>query len=257
MSLEELASIYDSSLNANDREVLAVILKEERNIRELNSVQLAEYLHISRTTLTRLLHKLGIAHYAEFKLLLSGKKFDEPVAPIALSEIVAGYHSIIDELKEHDYTSICRMIYEARTVYLYGTGNEQKAFIEEFKRVLLLRGKHCITLFDIGEVQAAAPRFQKNDVLIAVSLSGENQEALQIIKAAQAAVHTVSFTRWQNNSLARICQSNIYVSTRTIFSLQSQSYEMVAAFYVLLDILSVRYTETVNKIKEEAVHGNH
>ena len=56
----------------------------------------------------------------------------------------------------------------------------------------------------------------------------------------------MSITRWNNNALARLAEYNLYVGTRVVHKGQDQSYEMIAAFYMLLDILSVRYLEFVN-----------
>ena len=65
-----------------------------------------------------------------------------------------------------------------------------------------------------------------------------------MVRAAQErGLGTIAFTRWANNTLARMCQENLYVGTKTVNQPAGQPYEMVAAFYILLDILSVRYLE--------------
>lgn len=75
-----------------------------------------------------------------------------------MSEIAKNYRLLIDELKKHDYTTVCQMISEAETIYLYASGNEQKAIAEEFKRIFLILGKCCVSLFDHGEVESARQR---------------------------------------------------------------------------------------------------
>lgn len=61
----------------------------------------------------------------------------------------------------------------------------------------------------------------------------------------------MALTRWANNTLAGMVQENLYVGSRTVSHVSSQPYEMVAAFYILLDILSVRYLEYTKKHEEE------
>ena len=51
-------------------------------------------------------------------------------------------------------------------------------------------------------------------------------------------IHTLSITRWASNALAQMCQENLYVATKTVQRAGRASYEMVAAFYLLLDICS-------------------
>ncbi|MCI9591891.1 MAG: MurR/RpiR family transcriptional regulator [Lachnospiraceae bacterium] len=251
MRLEELVDQHYQQLSANDRELVTSIFREKAAISAMNSTQAAAFLHISRTTLVRLLKKLGLDTYAQFKLLLAQKEHAGAESRFDMPEIAENYRLLLNELKKYDYTAICQMLYQADTIYLYGSGNEQKAIAEELKRVLLILGKCCVTLFDYGEVEFACQRFSKKDLFVAISLSGEGAETLRVVRCAQAGnIQTLSVTRWENNALARMCQESLYVGTRRVQQSVGQSYELVAAFYILLDILSVRYLEYSLQQKE-------
>lgn len=244
MRLEALINKNYDLLTANDREIANTIFREKKAVREMNSTQLSSFLNISRTTLVRFMKKLGIATFAEFRLLLEEEQGSRNVMSFGMRDILNHYHAVIDELKKHDYSQVCRMIAGADTIYLYGSGNEQKAVAEEFKRIFLIFGKYCVDLFDFGEVEFARERFKENDLFVAISLSGESSEAIRVMRCVQGSeIRTLSLTRWANNSLARMCQENLYVGTRTVYQTERESYEMVAAFYILLDILTVRYLE--------------
>lgn len=252
MNLEEIVNQKYDVLTANDREMLNSIFINRKQVNEMNSTELASFLHVSRTTLVRLMKKLDIDTYTEFKLLLIRKEESRTSSAFNLQDIEKEYYLMIDELKKHSYENVCRAIYQAETIYLYGTGNEQKTIGEEFKRIFLTMGKCCVDLFDLGEIQFARERFREDDLFFAISLSGENRDAVEAVRSAQrAGVKTLSLTRWENNTLARVCQENLYVGTRTVSHTSGQSYEMVAMFYILLDILSVRYLEYVEKFGEE------
>lgn len=244
MRLEALINKNYDLLTANDREIANTIFREKKAVREMNSTQLSSFLNISRTTLVRFMKKLGIATFAEFRLLLEEEQGSRNVMSFGMRDILNHYHTVIDELKKHDYSQVCRMIAGADTIYLYGSGNEQKAVAEEFKRIFLIFGKYCVDLFDFGEVEFARERFRENDLFVAISLSGESSEAIRVMRCVQGSeIRTLSLTRGANNSLARMCQENLYVGTRTVYQTERESYEMVAAFYILLDILTVRYLE--------------
>lgn len=43
-----------------------------------------------------------------------------------MNTIIQDYHNMIEELKNYDYSTVCQQIYDAQTIYLYGSGNEQK-----------------------------------------------------------------------------------------------------------------------------------
>lgn len=244
MNLEaRVNKVYDK-LTANERELLGHILSDKQKIRGMNSTQLAQHLHVSRTTLVRFWKKLGIQRYAEFRLLLEQTDREPEVGGVELHKIVRLYHAMIDELPRLPYDRVCRLLCDAPTIYLYGSGNEQKAIAEECKRILLLLGKCCVDLFDLGEVQAARCRFAPDDLFIAISLSGEGAEVLRVMRCVQTSeIHTVSLTRWASNSLAQMCQENLYVGTKTVQQSGCAHYEMVAAFYLLLDILLIGCVE--------------
>ena len=143
---------------------------------------------------------------------------------------------------------ILEAIHEAGTIYLYGTGNEQKAIGEEFKRIFLMFGKCCIDLFDYGEVEYASRYFKSGDLFVAISLSGESENGIQVLRFVQCReIKTLSITRWTNNTMARMCRYNLYAGTRMISGGGEPGYEMVAAFYILLDMLSVNYLEYERK----------
>lgn len=264
MNLEYSINQNYENLTANDREVLNGILRDKGRTAAMSSTELAAFCHISRTTLVRLFKKLGIATYAEFKLLLGEGTGSQELARLDRKEILVNYHRMVDDLKEYDYDEICKAIKEAGTVYLFGTGNEQKAIGEEFKRIFLMFGKCCIDLFDYGEVEYASRYFQDKDLFIAISLSGESEEGIRVLRLIQHRdIQTLSITRWTNNTMARMCRYNLYAGTKMIgggggreASAGTRSgtqpdaqrgepagYEMVAAFYILLDILSVNYLE--------------
>lgn len=257
MHLERLVDQHFARLSANDRELLTCIFREKEVVCSMNSTQLSEFLHISRTTLVRLLKKLDIDTYAEFKLLLAQKETSSKTMPFDMPEIVKNYQHLIDELKKHDYTAVCQMLHQTGTIYLYGSGNEQKAIAEEFKRIFLILRKCCVCLFDFGEVEFARHRFAKHDLFVAISLSGEGPETLRVVRCAQAGgIKTLSVTRWENNSLARMCQESLYVGTRTVQQAMGRSYELVAAFYILLDILAVKYLDYQKHQEGRAGNGN-
>lgn len=60
MNLEELVNDRYEVLTANDREMLAAIFRDKQAVKQMNSTKLASYLHVSRTTLVRLMKKLEI-----------------------------------------------------------------------------------------------------------------------------------------------------------------------------------------------------
>ena len=176
MNLEYRINESYDRLTANDREVLNRILRNKAQSAGMNSTELAAFCHVSRTTLIRLFKKLGIGGFAEFRLLLKERAGMQELARLDMEEIISNYHRMVDGLREYDYSVILEAIHEAGTIYLYGTGNEQKAIGEEFKRIFLMFGKCCIDLFDYGEVEYAS-RYFKSEICLWPSHCRESKTA--------------------------------------------------------------------------------
>ena len=70
MDFEKRIDENYSYLTATDRLMVQEIRQNKELVRNMNSTQLARHLGVSRTTLVRMLKKLGISTYAEFQLLL-------------------------------------------------------------------------------------------------------------------------------------------------------------------------------------------
>lgn len=252
MKLDELINQNFDSLNQGERRIMTDLLKRQKEFQSLSCEELAKQCHISRATLLRVLKKLGIQSFAEFKYFIKSENSPDSEENLALLEISEDYHRMIDEMQTRDYRSICRKIQGAGTIYIYGTGNAQKAEAEELKRMFLSSGKCVIDLFDLGEVLLTREVFTPCDLFIVISLSGETKEGIEILKAVENTdIDTISITRWDNNTMARMCRHNLYVGTKTLKGYRNLPYELTAAFYVLLDLLFVNYLEYLREHTHE------
>ena len=245
MKIYELVNNNYDKLTQNDLQIVEYISNNYQKSQDINCEKLADLCHVSRTTLLRFCHKLGLKSFAELKYLLKQSNYNkEENSSIDLDEICKSYHEIIDEVKDRNYDEVCELIYNSEVIYIYGTGNAQKAESEEFKRIFLATGKCVIDLFDLGEVQMMKNKFTSKDSFVIISLSGETKEGIEILKIIESTeINTISITRFENNTIARMCKSNLYVSTKILKGFKDFSYEMTAAFYVLLDMLFVYYLE--------------
>lgn len=249
MRIEELLNEHYNRLTENDAEILKYISRNRKTAAELTSEELAKECHVSRTTLLRFCQKLELKSFAELKYLLKSQEDEKEAESGTDMEVICqSYHHIIDELKRYDYREVCRLIQKAETIYIYGTGNAQKAEADTFKLMFLSIGKCVMDLYDLGEIRLMENRFSEKDLFIVISLSGETGAGIEILKSVKSTnIHTLSITRFDNNSIARICDHNLYVETRMTHGYQNLNYEITAPFYVLLDILYVNYLDYIRE----------
>lgn len=248
MNLETLVTDYYGRLNENDRIVARKILDNQENYKNLTCEQMALACHISRATLLRLCRKIGLNSFSELKYLLrQNQRQMQGKSTQSFQEVCATYHLLMDELKKISFQPVCERIDNAQTIYIYGTGNEQKSLALELKRMFLSVGKLVIDLFDYGEVDSMKESFQKNDVFIVISLSGETPEGIKIMQLIRERLHTVSLTRLENNTISTLSKYSLYTATQTLEGIQYTPYELVGVFYALIDLLFVNYLDFTGK----------
>lgn len=248
MRLESIVNDNYDLLNNNDKMIVKQILVFQKEYKDYSCEQMAKACHISRATLLRVCRKLGLNSFSELKYLLNQDVFEEENSQTDFHQICDDYHLLIDNLKKISFDDICLRIYKAETIYVYGTGNEQKNLALELKQIFLSAGKCVIDLFDYGEIAFMKGTFQANDLFIIISLSGETQEGIHILNdISHTPIQTLSITRLQNNTIASLCQDNLYVATQKLAGIQDTSYELVAVFYVLLDLLLIHYLNYIRR----------
>lgn len=245
MKLEELMNQYYPQLNENDKALCTQILADKAYCATCTSEQLAAYLHISRATLLRLCRKIGLVSFSDLKVLLQD---EETRSTASECDIYDAYHALLDELRKFSYRKVCEVLYTCETIYVYGTGNEQKTLAEECKRIFLAAGKCVIDLFDYGELSFMKHSFTKRDVFLIISLSGETLEGIRILQALKdTGIRTISITRLANNTISTLCDHSLYVATQVVEN-EGLDYELVSAFYVLLDLLFINYLDYCNEV---------
>ena len=246
MQIEELMNQYYPQLNENDKTLCQQIVHNKNEYASCSCEQMAALLHISRATLLRLCRKIGLVSFSDLKVLL---KSEDSEKKEDTSDIFDAFHSLLDELRKFSYRRVCEKLYESDTIYIYGTGNEQKTLAEECKRIFLTAGKCVIDLFDYGEISFMKHSFTNRDVFIIISLSGETPEGIRVLQTIQdTGIQTVSITRLANNTISSLCESNLYVATQIIES-EGTDYELVSAFYVLLDLLFINYLDYAQEVE--------
>lgn len=244
MNLEALVNVHYNELNQNDKVLIRKILDFQDDYKNLSCEQMAKECHISRATLLRLCRKIGLSSFTDLKYMMKqNQKIRLTDKMYTFQEVCENYHLLINELEKISFKSVCEKIFNAETIYIYGTGNEQKSLALELKRIFLSVEKCVIDLFDYGEVELMRDSFQKDDLFIVISLSGETKEGVRILRMIRERIHTLSLTRLENNTMSSLSEDSLYAVTQMLEGIQYTPYELVGVFYALIDLLFVSYLD--------------
>lgn len=254
MKLEELVNNNYDRLNENDRYIWKYICNNKRECCRLSIDELAKKCNISRTTISRFTQKLSLEGFGEFKVRLKLELVEnDSIKDSSVEEVYQDYYKTINDMKEKDVLEICRMIYNAKNLFVYGTGSVQNAAGNELKRHFISVNRFFVTLNGEAEMDTVLDKATEEDLIVIISLSGEKKSAVEHAKKVKAKnIPSISITRLSDNPIARLCDQNLYVITKQIKIKDVVTCENVGQYFILIEMLFLKYIMYLGKLKEES-----
>ena len=245
MRLEELVNRHYDELNSTDRMIWKYIYNNKDFCINCSINELAEKCNVSRTTIMRFAQKLSLSGYSELKLILKGEREQKPSGlKNQTNELCELYQHIIQEIEKKDYTEICNMIYKAKRIFAFGSGAFQKNIVCELRRMFYISGKYIIDIGGEGGFRYLLDNITSDDMVIIVSMSGESSAPIELARAMKLRnIPTLSITKLKDNTLAFICDENMYISVKEyrIYPEQNYPYESGAGFFLAMELLYMEY----------------
>ncbi|MDO4168295.1 MAG: MurR/RpiR family transcriptional regulator [Lachnospiraceae bacterium] len=246
--LEELVNQNYHRLNENDLLIWRYIQSHKKECQNIAIEDLAHKCCISRTTISRFTQKLSFRGFREFKVHLQMEYAREKVdSDNLVDEVCENYIQCIKTAKSMDMSEICEHIYKARRLFAFGTGESQRAAVGLLKRLFLNVKRFFITVHGKSEIDMAIEDLGPEDFAMIISLSGETDLAVESAKKLKAkGVYTVSITRLSENSLARICDQNLYITASYLMNVSGILVETTGMYFNVIEILGARYIAYLN-----------
>ncbi|MBU5455836.1 MurR/RpiR family transcriptional regulator [Caproiciproducens sp. MSJ-32] len=243
MKLDKLINNNYLKLTDSDLYILKYIMNNKKECLDLKINDLASKCNVSRTTILRFAQKIGFRGYSEFKAFLKwdieGKKKIE-------SKPVEKFYCDIEEtlksMQQKDFTEICKLIYNAERVFVYGTGIAQASVAREIKREFLSLQKCFYEIEGDTELKMLSPSFTPKDLIIIITLSGSREYLIDLVKELNfKGIKYIAITKINNNEVAIRTKYNIYVSTSIINLGNGNDYESMVLFSIAIEILFREY----------------
>lgn len=254
MKLEELVNNNYDKLNENDRYIWKYICSNKRECCRMSIDELAKKCNISRTTISRFTQKLSLEGFGEFKVRLKLEIDDnDSIKDSSVEEVYQDYYRTIKDMKEKDVLEICRMIYRAKHLFVYGTGTVQAAAANELKRHFISVNKFFVTLHGEAEMDTVLETATEEDLIVIISLSGEKKSAVEHVKKIKAKnIPSISITKLSNNPIASLCDQNLYIITKQIKIKDVVTCENVGQYFILIEMLFLKYITYLGQLKKES-----
>lgn len=254
MTIEELVRTNYHRLNENDLYIWKYIDSHRKECCQCTIEELAKRCNVSRTTILRFAKKLSMDGFSELKIHMKMEQEKNSVSSRNITKLVCDdYRKRIDEMEKNDYEEICKKLYEAKRVFVCGSGAVQSFVAKEFKRAFL-SAKLCMILIEgsSDEQQLMLELMQEGDLVIIVSLSGESNHVVEFAKKLKLrGITTISMTKLKNNTLAQLSDENLYINTSTVGTSYIANYETTTLFFMTVELLLIKYLSYQEKRYEE------
>lgn len=255
MRLEELMNQYSDRLSENDLYIWNYVENHKKQCENMTIEQLAGKCNVSRTTILRFTKKLSLKGFGEFKVHLKMENDDNKKETSKAVKVCLAYEEMLQDIVQQDFHEIIKLIYQAKRIFVFGTGMVQRTVAKEFKRLFYFVNKNFYDFDGITEYETVLSYMNNEDLLLIISVSGEGVHMIDFAKRAKIkGVPIISITKQKKNSLAELSSYNLYISTTTVEqNIYKGRYESMTSYFILSEMLFLRYLEYVEEKSGEEV----
>ncbi|QIK68835.1 MurR/RpiR family transcriptional regulator [Erysipelothrix sp. HDW6C] len=271
----------ETNVSSAEAKVVDFILQDPKRIINITIHELAELTFSSASTITRFCRKMQTDGFSDFKLQLarelsasnvSGERIEDnlPFAPNQTSQEIINrilnlnFQSMNDTYNQIDLPQIeriARQIYEAPSLYLYGTG-QSLILAQDFQYKLLNLGISCDLESQVGFQIMKAGAQPKDSLALIVSYYGQGQENKRIKQVLTGlGIPYILFTGPNENPLCEGAHEVVHVPPQEELILKMASFSSRTAIQLVLDfvyalIFSFDYENNrgINNIKSRLVN---
>ncbi len=242
MKMDELLNYHYDEFTDNEKYVCHYLVGHYEECSRKTVEEFAVCCNVSKTLLIRFAKKLGLSGYSELKARIRIElKEAEPNVEGLLQAMTDSYHKMMEDLVKKNLTSLFTKLFLADRVFVYGSGSSQARAASEMKRIFL-PVKGMIQLHGHDLLCTLKKIAEPKDLVVIISLSGESDTVVELAKALRVShVPTVSITRLKSNSLASLCEENLYINSIHLPVKYDIEYEISTPYFILIEYLYLSY----------------
>lgn len=243
------------TLAQSDQKLANFLLAEPEEIRHLSSQQLAERAGVSQSGVVKFAQKMGFKGFPAMKLaigeaLASGQNphsipvhnhilGDDPLRTVGeklIKEKAAAMHATLDVNTEEKLLASVALLRNARRILLVGIG-ASGLVAKNFSWKLMKIGLNAVAEQDMHALLATVQAMSEEDVLFAISYSGERREInLAAEEASRVGAKILAVTGFTPNALQQRATLCLYTIAEEQ-AMRSAAISSTTAQMMLTDLL--------------------
>lgn len=255
MNIIELIQLEYLNFSDKEQKIAKYILKNSSSIHNMNISIFAKNCNVSTATVTRFCKKINLKSFANLKINLSKiSNFNEiPNKNDPLSKVYSFYKEIIESTNRIVNINEIKLLYEkikaAKRIFIYGLGSSGLTGTELMLRLIRM-GFHCQSITDSHLMIINSSILEKNDLVIALSVSGETLDILNAVKLSKNnGSYVICITSFPNSSLALNSDFTMIIPNTNLLTNNSLRNNQFSTIYII-DVLTTIFLEE-NEIKEK------
>ena len=249
--LEEIQEILPR-LRKSERKVAQVVLADPDSAVNSTVAAMARVAGVSEPTVMRFCEAIGCAGFQDFKVGLARSTAFGMYSPHSVISAQDNPKQVTDKIFQYTLASLDRarrkldpvqvaraidMLSVARKIEFVGFG-ASGIVAQDAQQKFPLFGKPCIATTDAHQQYMAALTMEPDDVLVAISNTGETKPILRCVDAARGrGANVVGITGRRDSSLSRLCDAVLVVETHENTNVFTPTTSRLGAL-VIVDILS-------------------
>lgn len=257
-----------SKLPQSEQKLAEYILQNPHEVVNSTVQELSTSAQTSGAAVIRLCKSLGIKGYQDLKIRIAGdlmKTVEQGYRDIEPSESLYrivekttsnSIQTIRDtsEIIDHDNLKhAMTLMLNAKTVHFCGVGASNIVAADAQQKLLRIN-KVATAFTDMHLVATLIANADENDIVFAISFSGETPEVVNILKLAkERGVKTIGLTHYGQTTVSSLCDATLFTSYSNEAPFRSAATSSRLAQLYMIDILflgmaSEQYEETVQYI---------
>lgn len=264
--LKEIQSRY-SSFSEKERCLADYLLSSPLEASQSNIKDIAAKTDVSVATITRFCRKVACRNFVELKIKLAREGHQENNEDVD-SHLKRQYEDMLYDIQglsgKESLKTVLQLIQEANHIYIYGLGSSGLA-AQELNYRLSRMGFTSEAVTDPHLMIIRSALFQKGDLLLAFSRSGQTKDLLKsATRAKSKGAKLVSFTAFGDTPLTKLSEATLWTLHPIRTGYISTGLDLSALY--LIDLISLHflkdrnrldiYKETVTAISAEAYLKN-
>lgn len=208
------------NFTSSEKNILEYLNEHIEDINDMSIRKLADECYVSSATIFRFIKKIGFNSYNEFqeaikyrRSVAKRKKIAKIPDVIKSKDYKENYlQNIIESVRviNPEYEKkFCECLNLAPKVYLFGHGLSRPIVLYTYQLLIRL-GYNAIMVRDEFEEENILYKIHSDDLVMAFSVSGEDNDIIKILKQIRTNNVIVSFTKADNNEISMSSDYNFY-----------------------------------------------